>query len=394
MPVSQLILIAASFWRNDDIFGEYCHSIVVLSSLLKKMTILSLICLFNEYRRTGFMSQIKFFVVVFVIHLSVLPRICLADRGDMYLIYGMKWNDFQNHFGSNFGSDLSIGVGFDLNTVKASQVEFIKTNFKASSSNTGVNSIIMNELNYISIHEEAYFDILSTVGFTKLKFGAEGNGLLNFGVGVSHQLREGVQWKIQIKKLFPSNDLASFSSLQLGFNLAYKFGNRNGRRDAPRYGEKAGETNNDNELSSAFSCKGFNKEARVCFDKNKALISDLEGQGLVFYFDFDQVKIDKKYDSKIKALVLALERHPDLDITLQGHTDSVGMKKYNQKLSEKRAIQVRNVMINRFGASPDRILALGFGEDRPTEENTSRDGRARNRRVVIVGLKTKISVGF
>jgi flagellar motor protein MotB len=51
-------------------------------------------------------------------------------------------------------------------------------------------------------------------------------------------------------------------------------------------------------------------------------------------------------------------------------------------------------MINRFGASPDRILALGFGEDRPTEENTSRDGRARNRRVVIVGLKTKISVGF
>jgi OOP family OmpA-OmpF porin len=79
---------------------------------------------------------------------------------------------------------------------------------------------------------------------------------------------------------------------------------------------------------------------------------------------------------------------------LQGHTDSVGMKKYNQKLSEKRAIQVRNVMINRFGASPDRILALGFGEDRPTEENTSRDGRARNRRVVIVGLKTKISVGF
>ena len=122
MPVSQLILIAASFWRNDDIFGEYCNSIVVLSSLLKKMTILSLICLFNEYRRTGFMSQIKFFVVVFVIHLSVLPRICLADRGDMYLIYGMKRNDFQNHFGSNFGSDLSIGVGFDLNTVKASQV--------------------------------------------------------------------------------------------------------------------------------------------------------------------------------------------------------------------------------------------------------------------------------
>ena len=339
------------------------------------------------------MSQINFFVVVFVIYLSVLPRICLADRGDMYLIYGMKWNDFQNHFGSNSGSDLSIGVGFDLNTAKASQVEFIKTNFKAGSSNTAVNGIIMNELNYISIHEEAYFDIFSTVGFTKLKFGAEGKGLLNFGVGVSHQLSEGVQWKIQIKKLFPSNDLASFSGLQLGFNLAYKFGNRNGRRDAPRYGEKAGETNN-NELSSAFSCKEFNKEARVCFDKNKALISDLEGQGLVFYFDFDQVKIDKKYDKKIKALVLALERHPDLEIMLQGHTDSVGMKKYNQKLSERRAIQVRDVMINRFGAPSDRILALGFGEDRPAEGNTSRDGRAKNRRVVMVGLKTKMSVGF
>ena len=70
------------------------------------------------------------------------------------------------------------------------------------------------------------------------------------------------------------------------------------------------------------------------------------------------------------------------------------MKKYNQKLSERRAIQVRDVMINRFGAPSHRILALGFGEDRPAEGNTSRDGRAKNRRVVMVGLKTKISVGF
>ena len=132
MPLSQLILIAASFWRHDDIFGSYCHSIVVLSSLLQKITILSLICLFNAYRRTGYLSHIIFLLVVIVLTRSVLPRICLADRGDMYLIYGMKWNDFQNHFGSNFGSDLSIGVGFDLNTAKASQVEFVKTNFKAS----------------------------------------------------------------------------------------------------------------------------------------------------------------------------------------------------------------------------------------------------------------------
>jgi outer membrane protein OmpA-like peptidoglycan-associated protein len=96
----------------------------------------------------------------------------------------------------------------------------------------------------------------------------------------------------------------------------------------------------------------------------------------------------------MERIVLLLEQHPDLNIVLQGHTDSIGTKEYNQRLSEKRAIQVRNVMITRLGAPPDRILTAGFGEGYPVEENTSGHGRSKNRRDVTVGFETKEAVGF
>jgi OOP family OmpA-OmpF porin len=96
----------------------------------------------------------------------------------------------------------------------------------------------------------------------------------------------------------------------------------------------------------------------------------------------------------MERIVLLLEQHSDLNIVLQGHTDSIGTKDYNQRLSEKRAIQVRSVMISGFGAPPDRIFTEGFGEGYPGEENTSGHGRSKNRRVVTVGFETKEAVGF
>jgi OOP family OmpA-OmpF porin len=71
-----------------------------------------------------------------------------------------------------------------------------------------------------------------------------------------------------------------------------------------------------------------------------------------------------------------------IKIRVEGHTDSRGSDSYNQNLSEERAASVRQYLIGR-GVSASRIQSKGFGEQRPIEDNTTKAGRAANRRVEI-----------
>ena len=68
---------------------------------------------------------------------------------------------------------------------------------------------------------------------------------------------------------------------------------------------------------------------------------------------------------------------------VHGHTDSTGTEVYNQRLSERRAVAVRNVLISR-GVEAGRITAVGSGESAPVADNTTSWGRQQNRRVEVV----------
>ena len=54
---------------------------------------------------------------------------------------------------------------------------------------------------------------------------------------------------------------------------------------------------------------------------------------------------------------------------------------YNQKLSERRANAVRDVLVNQYGVGADRVNSVGYGESRPVADNATEEGRAINRRV-------------
>jgi outer membrane protein OmpA-like peptidoglycan-associated protein len=70
-------------------------------------------------------------------------------------------------------------------------------------------------------------------------------------------------------------------------------------------------------------------------------------------------------------------------LTVEGHTDSSGSDEYNQALSERRAASVKGAMAT-SGLVPAEVRAVGFGESDPIETNDTEEGRAQNRRVVIV----------
>ena len=98
-------------------------------------------------------------------------------------------------------------------------------------------------------------------------------------------------------------------------------------------------------------------------------------------FDTDSAAIKARYTARIKAFADFLRENPAYRAEIQGHTDSTGSRAYNKKLSQRRARAVMKKLIE-LGVDPARLSAVGYGEDRPIADNSTREGRAKNRRVV------------
>lgn len=108
------------------------------------------------------------------------------------------------------------------------------------------------------------------------------------------------------------------------------------------------------------------------------------GDVLTLYINFELGKSVIKSESKniIEELYKMLSSNPTLKIIIEGHTDNVGNSASNKSLSEQRATSVQNSLVNK-GISVDQIKTLGFGQDKPVADNSTEDGKAKNRRVEI-----------
>lgn len=106
-----------------------------------------------------------------------------------------------------------------------------------------------------------------------------------------------------------------------------------------------------------------------------------------YLFDFDKSVIKKQYYSKLDDIAVIIKKDSNLKVEVQGHTDSVGSDKYNMGLSMRRANAVRDYLIKKGGIAADRLTAVGFGEKKPVAPNTTKEGRAQNRRVELQPLK-------
>ncbi|QLF92438.1 OmpA family protein [Pseudomonas sp. ABC1] len=98
-------------------------------------------------------------------------------------------------------------------------------------------------------------------------------------------------------------------------------------------------------------------------------------------FDFDKSRVREESYGDIKNLADFLNQYPQTSTTVEGHTDSVGTDAYNQKLSERRAGAVRDVLVNQYGVDSGRVSSVGYGESRPVADNATEEGRQINRRV-------------
>ena len=102
-------------------------------------------------------------------------------------------------------------------------------------------------------------------------------------------------------------------------------------------------------------------------------------------FEFDKSVLTRGAKDTLQQAVTIMKDHPEIRVEIQGHTDWIGSDKYNQGLSERRANSVKAYLVSQ-GISESRISTRGFGKSQPIATNDTAEGRALNRRVMIIEL--------
>ncbi len=121
--------------------------------------------------------------------------------------------------------------------------------------------------------------------------------------------------------------------------------------------------------------KGATVDARGCWTYKARVL-----------FDFDSTEIKPEAYPMLDEAAKIMKENPDLKVEIDGHTDNVGPAAYNMKLSEKRAQAVRQYFID-HGVPASQLTAKGFGLTQPVADNSTKEGRAQNRRVELKPVK-------
>jgi outer membrane protein OmpA-like peptidoglycan-associated protein len=111
-----------------------------------------------------------------------------------------------------------------------------------------------------------------------------------------------------------------------------------------------------------------------------------EALDLMVYFDFDASILKPDAIAKIDEIAARLLANPRLRIGLEGHTDALGTDSYNDQLSARRVVAVRDYLVNTKGIAAGRVMMATFGKRRPVDP--ARPVADENRRVRVITLDT------
>jgi peptidoglycan-associated lipoprotein len=109
---------------------------------------------------------------------------------------------------------------------------------------------------------------------------------------------------------------------------------------------------------------------------------------LVVYFDFDRSTVRSSDRSKIETVASHLQSNTAHKLKVEGHCDDRGTEGYNLALGERRALSVRDYLIN-LGISSDRVTTTSWGESRPAQFGQNETAWAANRRAEFILLLPK-----
>ena len=225
---------------------------------------------------------------------------------------------------------------------------------------------------------------------------------LNLGLGVKRAITENLNFRGDFRAFNSLDEEMTDLGLQLGLTYAL------GKASAPKVMDSDG----DGVLDDADACPNTPAGAAV---NAQGCPLDTDGDGVFDYqdkcpataaslkvdadgcpmkltqnveielhvnFDNNSAVVKSEYFAEIRRVADFMSQYDNTQVEVQGHTDSRGSAVYNQKLSQRRADAVAQVLIAEHGVDAARVSAKGYGEENPVASNDAIEGRAENRRVV------------
>ncbi|MFC1568767.1 OmpA family protein [bacterium] len=127
---------------------------------------------------------------------------------------------------------------------------------------------------------------------------------------------------------------------------------------------------------------------QALFTRDEAVIlregNDLRIRLTGISFPVGEAYIEPQYFPFLRKVIQAIQMFPGAEVMIEGHTDSFGGDAFNLELSQDRAFNVTDYMLNSGQFQKDKFNAIGYGESRPIATNETDEGRARNRRIAVV----------
>ncbi len=122
------------------------------------------------------------------------------------------------------------------------------------------------------------------------------------------------------------------------------------------------------------------KKEEIVVEKGKSIV--LEG----VIFETNKSEILPESEQVLEKAYNTLNQNPDVTVEIRGYTDNTGKKAKNMKLSENRANAVKDYLVKK-GIAPDRITTKGYGPSNPVADNTTKEGKQKNRRIEFFRVK-------
>tara|TARA_R110002110_G_scaffold415561_2_gene651017 strand:- start:252445 stop:253491 length:1047 start_codon:yes stop_codon:yes gene_type:complete len=202
---------------------------------------------------------------------------------------------------------------------------------------------------------------------------------LNAGGGIRYMLTKRLGLRLEARALYSLDESNVDALVSAGLNFYM------GKVDpdpVPVVAAAPMDSDGDGVMDDRDRCPGTEAGVRVDVDGCPLPVARVASVKLKVNFGFDSTVVQEQYFDDLEELAVFLKRFEDLQVDVEGHTDSVGPESYNQQLSQRRAQAVVDLLVNQHGIAAQRLEAKGYGESQPVASNDTAEGRAENRRVM------------
>ncbi|EAI3801372.1 fibronectin-binding outer membrane protein CadF [Campylobacter coli] len=288
-----------------------------------------------------------------------------------------------NYFEGNLDMDnryapgVRLGYHFDdfwLDQLELGLEHYSDVKYTNSTLTTDITRTYLSAIKGIDLGEKFYFYGLAGGGyedFSKGAFDNKSGGFGHYGAGLKFRLSDSLALRLETRDQISFHNANHSWVSTLG--ISFGFGAKREKVVAEQVKEVAIEPRVA--VPTQSQCPAEPREGAMLDENGCEKTISFEG-----HFGFDKVDINPAFEEKIKEIAQILDENARYDTILEGHTDNIGSRAYNQKLSERRAESVAKEL-EKFGVDKDRIQTVGYGQDKPRSSNETKEGRADNRRV-------------